>query len=231
MALCFALAGQIGKQGAGLAGLTFFFHRRTPTPWRRAAAGCRPRLGRVLPSGSSEGAELLRMKWQGYSTEMMLSAMGRQEYKKGLFLSTSSSSCIKHGGLEERYGSARKWDPSSEARLLRASPRGAGEGMAGGPRDAPARLLRGRRQLLPARSWLRPGDGPSAPQAGSRRHHRLAHEQHRPLQRLRPARGRLVREGRHLLGLARRALLPRHLARRRAAGRFANPIGRFTVSC
>ena len=109
MALCFALAGQIGKKGAGLAGLTFF---SIAGPDALAASSGRlpPRLG-AAALGLAKAPELLRMKWQEYSTEMMLAAMGRQEYKKGLFLSTSLF-LYRHGGLEARYGSARQWDPS-----------------------------------------------------------------------------------------------------------------------
>ena len=41
----------------------------------------------------------------------MLSGMAKRQYKDGLFLGT----CLflhRHGGLEERYGSARRWDPT-----------------------------------------------------------------------------------------------------------------------
>jgi DMSO reductase family type II enzyme molybdopterin subunit len=109
MALCFALAGQIGKQGAGLAGLTFFSIAGTDT--LAASSGRLPPKVGAVALGLQRMPELIRMKLRGYSTEMMLSAMGRQEYKKGLFLSTQLF-LHKHGGLEERYGSARKWDPS-----------------------------------------------------------------------------------------------------------------------
>ena len=107
MALCFALAGQIGKRGAGLSALTFFSIAGTDT-LAASSGSLSPKVG-AAALGLQRVPELARMKWQGYSTEMMLSAMGRQEYKKGLFLSTQLF-LHRHGGLEERYGSARKWD-------------------------------------------------------------------------------------------------------------------------
>ncbi len=109
MVLCFALAGQFGKKGSGLAALTFFSIAGTDT-LAASSGSLSPKVG-AAALGLQRLPELIRMKWQGYSMEMMLSAMGREEYKKGLFLSTQLF-LYKHGGLEERYGSARKWDPS-----------------------------------------------------------------------------------------------------------------------
>ncbi len=109
MVLCFALAGQIGKKGAGLAALTFFTIAGTDT-MAASSGSLSPKVG-AAALGLQRVPELIRMKWEGYSTEMMLSAMGRQEYKKGLFLSTQLF-LHRHGGLEEHYGSAGKWDPS-----------------------------------------------------------------------------------------------------------------------
>ena len=60
--------------------------------------------------GLKSAPELMRMYWDGYSTEMMMSQMAREEYKDGKFLATPLW-LYMYGGLEELYGSAGKWDP------------------------------------------------------------------------------------------------------------------------
>jgi anaerobic selenocysteine-containing dehydrogenase len=109
MVLCFALAGQIGKKGAGLAALSFF-SITGPDALAASSGQLPPKLG-IAALALKEVPELIRMKWQGYSTELMLTAIGRRQYQEGLFLSTSLF-LHRHGGLAERYGSARKWDPT-----------------------------------------------------------------------------------------------------------------------
>jgi DMSO reductase family type II enzyme molybdopterin subunit len=107
--LCFALAGQIGKKGAGLAALSFF-SLAGPDALAASSGRLPPKLG-IAALQLQEVPELIRMKWQGYSTELMLAAIGRRQYQQGLFLSTSLF-LHRYGGLAERYGSARKWDPA-----------------------------------------------------------------------------------------------------------------------
>jgi DMSO reductase family type II enzyme molybdopterin subunit len=107
MILAFALAGQIGKKGAGIAAFPYL---SIAGPDALAVADGRlpPRLGLALLGLEALGA-MARMKWDGYSNEMMLAALGRLEYKKGRYLATPLW-LYRYGGLEELYGSARRWD-------------------------------------------------------------------------------------------------------------------------
>ncbi len=107
--LAFALAGQIGRRGAGLSALSFFTIAG-PDALAASSGGLPPRLG-IAALQLREVPELIRMKWRGYSLELMLSAIAKRMYKEGLFLSTALF-LHRYGGLKERYGSARRWDPS-----------------------------------------------------------------------------------------------------------------------
>jgi DMSO reductase family type II enzyme molybdopterin subunit len=109
MILAFAMAGQIGRKGAGIAAFPYL-SIAGPDGLAVADGSLPPRLGLAL-LGLQSVAAMARMKWDGYSTEMMLSALGRLEYKKGRLLATPLW-LYQYGGLEELYGSARKWDPS-----------------------------------------------------------------------------------------------------------------------
>jgi DMSO reductase family type II enzyme molybdopterin subunit len=109
MILAFTLAGQIGRKGAGLSTLGFFTIAG-PDALAGASGRLPPKLG-IAALQLQEIPELARMKWQGHSIERMLSEIGRRQYKGGLFLGTALF-LHRHGGLEERYGSARKWDPT-----------------------------------------------------------------------------------------------------------------------
>ena len=171
------------------------------------------------------------MKLDGYSTEMMLSALSRLEYKSGRYLSPlrSGSTCTE--GSRSSTAALRRWDPS----LPREFKEYFDEAVAKGWQIVPtttdlAHRLRGGREPAAAGARLRPDDRRPSAEARSAGHRRLADEQHGALQRLRvPGRG-LVREGRPHLGFAHHALLPRHHPRRRAPGRVEARLGSSTAS-
>jgi len=107
--LAFALAGQIGKKGAGI-GAFPYMSIAGPEALAVASGKLPPKVGLAVLGLKSLPA-MAKMKWDGYSTEMMLSALTREEYKSGRFLATPLW-LYKYGGLEGLYGSAQSWDPN-----------------------------------------------------------------------------------------------------------------------
>jgi DMSO reductase family type II enzyme molybdopterin subunit len=109
MILTFTLAGQIGKRGAGIAA---FPYMSIAGPDALAVADGRlpPKLGLAL-LGMKALPAIARMKWDGYSPEVMMAAITQLEYKSGRYLATPLW-LYKYGGLEELYGSAKRWDPA-----------------------------------------------------------------------------------------------------------------------
>jgi anaerobic selenocysteine-containing dehydrogenase len=107
MILAFTLAGQIGKRGAGIAAFPYL---SIAGPDALAVADGRlpPKLGLAL-LGMKALPAMAQMKWDGYSDEMMMAALTQLEYKQGRYLATPLW-LYKYGGLEELYGSAKKWD-------------------------------------------------------------------------------------------------------------------------
>jgi DMSO reductase family type II enzyme molybdopterin subunit len=107
--LAFALAGQIGRKGAGIAAFPYLSIAGADA-LAVASGALPPRLG-LAALGLKAAPQMLRMKWEGYSMEMMLSELGRLEYKQGRYLATPLFLYL-YGGLEDLYGSAQTWDPS-----------------------------------------------------------------------------------------------------------------------
>ncbi len=109
MILAFAMAGQLGKKGAGIAAFPYL---SISGPDALAVADGRlpPKLG-LAALGVKSVPAMARMAWDGYSTEMMMGEFARLEYKQGRYLATPLW-LYKYGGLKELYGSAKQWDPS-----------------------------------------------------------------------------------------------------------------------
>ena len=107
--LAFTLAGQIGKKGAGIAAFPYL-SIAGPDALAVATGKLPPKLA-LAALALKAAPEMLRMKWEGWTDELMLSALGRLEYKSGRYLATPLF-LYMYGGLEELYGSARRWDPS-----------------------------------------------------------------------------------------------------------------------
>ncbi|UCE86940.1 MAG: molybdopterin-dependent oxidoreductase, partial [Deltaproteobacteria bacterium] len=106
--LVLTLAGQIGKKGSGITGFPFLSLGGVDA--LNAISGAQsPKLGMAL-LGLKSAPEMLKMKWNGYTDEMMLYEMGRQEYARGGFLA-SALFLYQHGGLDELYGRSKEWDP------------------------------------------------------------------------------------------------------------------------
>jgi len=108
MILAFTLAGQIGKKGAGIAAFPYLSIDGAGA-LAVASGKLPPKLGMALLGAKSVPA-MAQMKWDGYSSEMMLAALTQLEYKQGRYLPTPLW-LYAHGGLKELYGSAKRWDP------------------------------------------------------------------------------------------------------------------------
>jgi DMSO reductase family type II enzyme molybdopterin subunit len=107
--LVMALGGHVGRKGAGISAFPLL-SPSGPEALAFASGKLPPKLG-VAALGLRSAPAMLRMKWQGYTTEMMIGELGREEYKKGRF-PAAAMFLYCHGGLREPYGSARRWDPT-----------------------------------------------------------------------------------------------------------------------
>ncbi len=106
--LVFALAGQMGRKGAGFMGFPYLFLDNSE-PLSMISGSLPPALAlkalqlKALP-------DALKMMMKGYTQEMIVFEMARQHYKKGGFPSTILL-LHQHGGLDEFYGASQRWDP------------------------------------------------------------------------------------------------------------------------
>jgi anaerobic selenocysteine-containing dehydrogenase len=69
-----------------------------------------PKLG-LAALGLASLPAMAKMKWDGFSDEMMITAFAREEYRKGNYLATPLW-LYMYGGLKDLYGSAKRWDAS-----------------------------------------------------------------------------------------------------------------------
>ncbi len=104
--LVFALAGQMGKKGSGI--------NAFPNLWLSghegliAGSGSLPPKISLLPMGLKVAPDIIKMKLQGYSMDMI-----NYEIMRNKHASEKSCSVIfqyYHGGMDEHYGSSNKWD-------------------------------------------------------------------------------------------------------------------------
>jgi len=106
--LVFTLCGQFGKKGSGVNG----FPAMNLAGMDSAIIGggsTSPQTGALLLAARN-GPAYLKAKLQGLTDEMFIYEMVREEYRKGSFL-PSSLFFMEHGGLEDLYGGANRWDP------------------------------------------------------------------------------------------------------------------------
>jgi len=107
--LVFALAGHFGRRGAGYNAVPMLSVSGAD-PLNVASGKYAPKIGialmtaRLLP-------ETARMKLAGYSNEMMVYHFAREEYARGNLVATALFH-YQHGGLKDRYGEAKRWDPA-----------------------------------------------------------------------------------------------------------------------
>jgi DMSO reductase family type II enzyme molybdopterin subunit len=106
--LVFALAGQFGRRGAGYSAVPMLSVSGAD-PLNLASGKYAPKIGIGLMVAKS-ALEMIRMKLAGYSDEMMVYHLARQDYARGNVVATPLFH-YQHGGLKEQYGAARRWDP------------------------------------------------------------------------------------------------------------------------
>ncbi len=107
--LVFALAGHFGRKGAGYSAVPMLSVSGTE-PLTVLSGKYAPKVGMALLTAKMLPAAL-GMKLSGYSDEMLAYQFARDEYARGNLVATALFH-YRHGGLEELYGGAKRWDPS-----------------------------------------------------------------------------------------------------------------------
>ncbi len=107
--LVFALAGHFGKHGAGYSAIPMLSVSGAE-PLSIASGKLPPKMAVGLLA-LSMAPEAARLKLAGYSDEMIVYEAARRDYARGNLVTTALFHW-RHGGLRERYGSARRWDES-----------------------------------------------------------------------------------------------------------------------
>ncbi len=112
--LVMALAGQIGRKGAGFNAFPYLSLAGVDT--LAVATG-------LLPPSLGQKAVILKMmpaalsmKLKGYTDEMITHELARGGYRKGTY-PASELFLYYHGGLDEYYGSSKDWDPHMKREL------------------------------------------------------------------------------------------------------------------
>ncbi|MBI4516425.1 MAG: molybdopterin-dependent oxidoreductase [Deltaproteobacteria bacterium] len=107
--LVFALAGHFGRRGAGYSAVPMLSVSGAD-PLNVASGKYSPKIGIALMTAKLL-PEMARMKLAGYSTEMMVYHLAREDYARGNLVATALFH-YQHGGLKEQYGDAKRWDPA-----------------------------------------------------------------------------------------------------------------------
>ncbi len=109
--LAFALAGQFGRKGSGINGF--------PNLWLSGHEGLivgsgslPPRLG-LVAEGLPVALDVLEMKWDGYTPEMVMYELMRRRHAGG-GQPSSAIFLYEHAGLADDLGGSKKWDPSQQ---------------------------------------------------------------------------------------------------------------------
>jgi DMSO reductase family type II enzyme molybdopterin subunit len=106
--LVFALAGHFGRRGAGYNAVPMLSVSGAD-PLTVARGTYAPKIGIALTTAKLL-PEIARLKLAGYSNEMLVYHFAREDYARGNLVATALFH-YEHGGLKERYGEAKRWDP------------------------------------------------------------------------------------------------------------------------
>jgi len=109
--LVFTLCGQFGKKGSGVNGFAAL-NLAGPTTAVVSPGSLSPQAGALLVAARM-GPEFVKGKLRGDTDEMFVYEMVREEYRRGGLLSGALFH-MDHGGLEDLYGGANRWDPHLE---------------------------------------------------------------------------------------------------------------------
>ncbi len=106
--LVFALAGQMGRKGAGFIGFPYL-HIDSPDMLGAAPGSMAPHWA-IRAMSLQAAPAFIKGKLKGMTQEMVVFELAREEHKKRKFPS-SILWLYKYGGLKEFYGGSQKWDP------------------------------------------------------------------------------------------------------------------------
>ena len=136
--LCFALAGQMGRKGAGYMGFPYMSVDGVGS--LSMANGQRsPKLA-LAALGLRMAPDILKLKWNDYTPEMIMHEMGREKYRDGA--SIASLLWLYHqGGMEDTYGRTEKWDPAMKRPLDSYMKEAVEKGWQLQPKDRPRILI------------------------------------------------------------------------------------------
>ena len=112
--LVFALAGQMGRKGAGF--MAFPYLSLAGPGGLAVASGSLPPKFALKALQLKMLPEALKMTLQGYTQEMIIYELSRRHYARGSFPSALLF-LYRHAGLDEFYGSSKSWDPSMKREL------------------------------------------------------------------------------------------------------------------
>jgi DMSO reductase family type II enzyme molybdopterin subunit len=107
--LVLTLCGHVGKKGSGITGFPFM-HIAGADALMLAPGSLPPKLGLFAVAAKSLPA-IVKAKLRGLTDEMMFYELARQEYAKGGFVAAMLY-FHRQGGIADRFGSARAWDPA-----------------------------------------------------------------------------------------------------------------------
>ena len=101
--------GQMGRKGAGYMGFPYMSVDGVGS--LSMAEGQRsPKLA-LAALGLRMAPDILKLKWNDYTPEMIMHEMGRRKYRDGA--SIASLLWLYHqGGMEDTYGRTEEWDPA-----------------------------------------------------------------------------------------------------------------------
>jgi anaerobic selenocysteine-containing dehydrogenase len=106
--LVMTLAGQVGKKGSGFTGFPFL-SLGSVDALNVSSGKLSPMLG-MIALGVQMAPTMIMAKLKGYTDEMFLYEVAREEYRKGGYLPTTIY-LHRVGGLEVNSGRSREWDP------------------------------------------------------------------------------------------------------------------------
>lgn len=106
--LLFALTGNIGQNGANYNNVSVLSVSGAE-PFSMISGKYAPKIGLGLMTAGL-APEIVKLKMDGYSMEMILNHFAREDFKRGNLIA-SALLYYQHGGLKEMYSGADKWDP------------------------------------------------------------------------------------------------------------------------
>ena len=106
--LLFALTGNIGRNGANYNSVPMLSISGAE-PFSMISGRHSPKIGLGLMTAKL-APEIVKLKMDGYSTEMILTHFAREDFSRGNIIATALL-YYQHGGLQDNYALCEKYDP------------------------------------------------------------------------------------------------------------------------